>query len=363
MTTPTWMRDAAKIAHKSLCQLKPDTIWNMPTIQAWIEKSYTMTEADRRAIYHTPQRTPAWFKFRDGHAQLKGQPDDQDLTRVYEETLIRAPIITSSIAGKILGHEEGYKRDRTKVCREMLWTELKPSFTPVVQAMLDRGTACEKITIDYTIMHLLQHYRQQYPRIQIWITEVGLVVDKTFPFMAASPDGIVHFYDPDRNLYWQSGLEMKCRGMAYLEPYPVIPHKYLDQIQHAMAILGLKDYHFVCYANHTIQFEVYRFDAQEWQKSMEIFQHYYWTHLWPAAVLKAHGWIQCPDIRPSIDIVCRDLLADADVRQAYDQWIAQQEPVKPQDDQDQPCDDPAAAAVKRSKTSETFDPNSTIMED
>lgn len=344
-----WIHEAAKMAHKSLCQLKPDTLWNIHDIQQWIQDSYTMTQSDRRKIYHTAQRTKDWFRFRDGETKLKGQVDEQDATQRVQKTIIRAPIITSSIAGKILGHEDGYKRDRFKICREMLWSELKPNFTPIVQGMLDRGTACEKITMDYTIMHLYEHYRQEYPRIQIWITEVGLVVDPNYPFMAASPDGIVHFYDPDQNLYWQSGLEMKCRGMAYLDPYPTIPHKYLDQIQHAMAIIGLKDYHFVVYANHLIQFEVYQFDAMQWHKAMEQFKEYYWKHLWPAVVLKAHGWLTCPDYRPSIDVTCASLLIDPIIRQAYDDW--KRENVDVMQDSDNP-DDPRFHAIKRSKLCE-----------
>lgn len=318
-----WIHDAAKLAYKSLNQLNPDMIWDLKVIQTWIHDSYSMSEQDRIRIYKTPQRTPEWFKFRDGHLQIQGQPipnDESDSNQIADKTITRAPIITSSIAGRILGHEDGYKRDRAKIAKEMLWSELKPTFTPMVQAMLDRGTASESITMEYTVMHLMEMYKSKYPNIQIGITEVGLVVDRQYPFMAASPDGIIHFYDPDTNTYWQSGLEMKARGTPWLQPYPTIPHKYFDQIQHAMAIIGLKDYHFVCYANGCIQFEVYKFDHNQWKESMKSFQKFYWITLWPAAVLKAHGWLKCPELRPDVEVTCKSLLQIDSCRKAFDEW-------------------------------------------
>jgi hypothetical protein len=142
------------------------------------------------------------------------------------------------------------------------------------------------------------------------IKEVGLQVCMNYPFMAASPDGIIDICDPDTQNHYRGGLEMKCRGDADALPPKIIPEDYYDQCQHTCAVLGLKEYTFVFYSMNLVSIEFFRFDSQAWDRHFVAVQNYYWSKLWPAILLKALGKLApAPDLLPPCSLMSAPIIS------------------------------------------------------
>ena len=167
--------------------------------------------------------------------------------------------LTASTFGDIL--KATYKRDLTKLCRQI--------FSPPVlhNAAVLRGVKFEKAAV--------QAFEEN---TGCKVEPCGLFVNVQYPFLAASPDGVIGA---------DSLIEIKCPYKAYnkeidanaLFPYlsrnpvtgkPCLKHnsKYYFQIQGQLGVTGRKLCFFVVYTVHDMFVEEIAFDSTYWEVCM-----------------------------------------------------------------------------------------------
>lgn len=133
--------------------------------------------------------------------------------------------ITGSRVGAILGHNPHQSRE------------------DVMRAMVREALGAKP---EFTGNEATQHGEKHEPYARAWyeattkqkVEETGMVAHPAFPFLAASPDGLVGM---------DHGVEFKCPFYAR-KPYSVFADKkkyYLDQCQLVMEVCGLKALDFV----------------------------------------------------------------------------------------------------------------------
>ena len=152
---------------------------------------------------------------------------------------------------------------------------LKDSLWPVKfsNAFTEYGTKMEPVAAD-----LFEKY------IQCKVTYPGLVVCSEMPYLAASPDGIVHL--PDGSL---ALLEIKCPARKKF--YPEVPPYYMAQIQGCAGLLGLKEIFFVTYVpDQPLKVERLPFDEDYFFNFLlPKLQEWYFCQYLPRAVLQRKG--------------------------------------------------------------------------
>lgn len=289
---PTWVLRVAPLAHASLQQLLPvqDTAlkarFSLYTVVQSIYRSYHTTDAMEEGVRLMPQRSPLWYKIRNGWSD----PD---------KLIFRAPLISSSLCGMVLQHKKDYTSSHVKLLKEQVWFDARDDPSKPMDAFairaLQRGTAMEPTIMESTRCIIQAECQAAFPKCYVQIQEVGLHICLDDPWMAASPDGIVTCYDPDSGTLYRSGDEMKCCANNPSEPYRVNKPEYYDQCQHTMALLGFDEYVFVCHATESFGFETYTFDAEAWARHYEYIKMYYWKKLWPRVVLRALGLLDDED--------------------------------------------------------------------
>ena len=285
---PGWVLRVAPIAHAALQQLLPRNAleakakFTLKHVALSIYASYHTEASMEEAVRLMPQRSPMWYKIRNGWCDV-------------ENDIFRAPLISSSLCGMILQHKDDYKTNHIKLLKEQVWFDCKEDPSVPMDAFgiraLQRGTAMEPSIMEYTKCIVQRECQLAMPKCSVEIQEVGLHICLSDPWMAASPDGIVTCYDPDTSILYRTGLEMKCRAIRPSVPYPVIKPEYYDQCQHTMALLGFEEYIFVCHGSESFGFETYTFDKKAWERHYEALKAYYWKKLWPRVVLRALGFL------------------------------------------------------------------------
>lgn len=106
------------------------------------------------------------------------------------------------------------------------------------------------------------------------ILPAGLMIDRKFPFLGATPDGIIICECCGRSL-----LEIKCpaRGKGkYISDIPTknffldellnlkVSHSYNDQIQGQMDIWGIQQCFLVTYTDLDIHVQIIEYDENSW---------------------------------------------------------------------------------------------------
>ena len=194
--------------------------------------------------------------------------------------------ITSSNSHKIFTR----KRDFEKLAKKL--TKPSKKQPKKLKEILNHGTQNEPVAREKYILGM--KYRLQQG---IKVQETGLCVQPSFPWLGASPDGLVVYLDNGK----QPGLlEIKCpyakrnknpneilndekfyvgrndAGELFLKPNH--PNGYYTQVQIAMGLAGLRWCHFVVYVYQGLIIVHVDFDEQYFytviKKLEEFYQHY-----------------------------------------------------------------------------------------
>lgn len=270
-----------QIIKKVMHELKikdSDFIYDNEHVQKLID-NLNVSKEKIQFIRQVNQRTPQWFIARNGVID-------------YENNIFIPPRLTASRVGTVLKHNK--KETQFKLLQNLIWSEDDQSskkFNAFAKKIMDKGTAYETLVVKNVTMNLNSKFQSSNINNEIWIEDIGLVIDYNYPWLAASSDGFVHILDSFDETETISGLEIKVPGNN--KPYAKIPHEYYDQIMNAMYILNLKDYYFACYTPHETQLSYYLYDSNYWEgECMPKLEDFYWTQLIPSWIIKVHKRLQ-----------------------------------------------------------------------
>ena len=147
---------------------------------------------------------------------------------------------------------------------------------------LKYGT-CMEVNASNTFDDLMKKYHRN-----LKLVEFGLFLDKTLPFIGASPDRIATCLCCP-----PSCLEIKCpysiNHLSPLDPNAKLSylireddhvklnrnHKYYTQCQVQMGVTGLKKCHFFVWTSHGHFLEVIEFDPLFWEEKKMLFKTFY----------------------------------------------------------------------------------------
>lgn len=261
---PDWINKASSLAYPILGKLMG---WSLSHIKKVILESYSITEQESERIVNISQRTPGWFKVRNGWVDV-------------EKQIFRGSLVSSSVVGKILGHEGNYGPP-----------DLYEDGTESLYGMLfrtQRGTAAEPLTQQEFLIVLRAHLGPTVVLSADGGDEVGIKINPDLPYCGASIDSKLHMLDTRTLEYTTAGLEMKARGTIDAQPPQWIPKNYYDQLAISMFIYKWQQYWFVFHSNATFSVESYEFDEAQWYRNLEIVDAWYWGNYWPTLVL-AHS--------------------------------------------------------------------------
>jgi len=122
-------------------------------------------------------------------------------------------IETRDQASSELWHNERKLRITASMMKEVCYRKVTTSCTAFVQKKINPKVLCTP-AVCYGRLHEKDavsayiEYQSSYCGVAIAVRACGLVVDKTLPWLAASPDRIV--YDPSEKDNQQGCLEVKC---------------------------------------------------------------------------------------------------------------------------------------------------------
>lgn len=243
-----------------------------------VTKCLVLSPADIEAVRQSPQRSPSWFRARNGCADLENED-------------IRPPLLTGSVLGAILGHNSYMSEDA--VLREKI-TDLRKAPSSFGQNIMRKGTAWEPLQQKLVQIKLQGDLRANPKTSHVCLTIVNdnLRIAPRDQWMAVSPDGIIRTFDPLTGIATEGGLEMKTPAFNI---YDKIKPDYYDQIQSTMYVLGYKTYTFTCYTARALQIETYAYDAEYWEgRCMPAAFEFFFYHLYPMYLLKVYNRL-CPE--------------------------------------------------------------------
>lgn len=200
-----------------------DTPWWTPLLPP----SVCVDEEEVARIRLLPQGSPEWKAARKGRT-------------------------TGSNFGAAVGNSQ--YTSPSQLVKEML----SPTFTG--NAACDYGTRMEPVVRDLYVAHNRGMLADSgADPTTFWVETTGLCINLRWPFLGASPDGLIH--DPVRG--WGL-LEIKA---PYSHKYTgtIHPH-YYDQCIGNCAILGLAYFDFVTYVSaETVYIQQYTFNVGYWE--------------------------------------------------------------------------------------------------
>jgi hypothetical protein len=281
---PTCVRYMTRDKMAQLCG------WKEPRDMArTLLKSYGVTRTQIREVAKMPQRSVGWFAVREGFA-------------LPAHGIYRGRLISSSTVGEWLGDKYGYKADRgLKVHTEMLYEKKFDENNVQMAISTQRGTAMEPLIMEQAVLaiKLLILKLHGDATVQVSATEVGLEVCYDEPNIGVSSDGRFSIVVPQERIVYHYGLEMKCKGDPWTDPYDIIKPEYFDQIQLTMYVQKLPRYLFTCHSARGFSLEVYEFKRAWWPDQMKLLRQRYWGAYWPSFVMKTHGLLNPGDLLPS----------------------------------------------------------------
>lgn len=231
-----------------------------------------VTDEEIQKIKNFNQRTPEWFKARNGVIN-------------HEIKCYIPPRLTASKVATALHHNK--KETSHSLLLSLIWPEQQKKFNSFAKKIMDKGTAYETLVVKNVTMTLNSKFKSKKFQNQVWVEDVGLLVNKNYPWIAASSDGLIHIFDTDLETEIFSGLEIKVPGNS--KPYKKIPHEYYDQIMCAMYILQLKDYYFACYTPYETHISHYEYNEDYWESEcMPKLELFYWSQVIPSWIMKVY---------------------------------------------------------------------------
>lgn len=262
----------------------PTTAVRRSTKEEWMA-ALTVTSFDVERIKNVEQRTPEWLNARIGR-------------------------LTASNFGTAAGHNKHQSSKR--LVNELLWKSFSGNkatrwgtfFEPVALAAY---TAKRIDEIGRKHIDALKDGGQGIAPAQLAfeVSSSGLNVCQAIPWLAFSPDGIVHTTD-DSGHPVTALLEIKCPfgGEVYAKcgkydkpPHPLIPPgipaQYYDQIQGIMALGGYPWADFCVWTPDEMDIKRYAFDKVYWDTVLYPALHRFYFELYlPAALDKENGKVK-----------------------------------------------------------------------
>ena len=168
-----------------------------------IKKSLQVDDDDVRRISKLPQRSPEWMTARENR-------------------------ITGSRIGALIGMNQ--YQDADSALKDLLWGS---TFTG--NAATRRGTRLEP----HAAKSLIRKMRALHG-VDVNLAIPGLIVCKSDPIFAYSPDGVLVFGDGKKVL-------VEIKAPFNRKPYDIIPRQYFCQVQLGMWVMGLSECLFVQY--------------------------------------------------------------------------------------------------------------------
>jgi putative phage-type endonuclease len=222
---------------------------------AEILKGMYLTDDERLEVMYGNQRTEEWDEKRKNK-------------------------VTGSMGGAAVGHS-GYDNIRATV-KKMLYPEKCTS------AAMKRGTKLEPHIFAMAAVFFEKHY--QTGNDDIWLEEVGLCIDKEYPWLGASTDGILHV-NGKRTI-----LEIKAPSSRKID---VIPEDYYDQMHIQMFCLKIKDGWFIVYTPEKLVCMYFQFNQKYWDQHLFPALQFFFMELflWRLC-LKNKGLLKHKDVDP-----------------------------------------------------------------
>ena len=268
---PEWAMEAFDIAGPVL---EKHMGWNRQDVMKNILPAYSIDKQDSVNIIDMPQRVFDWYKVRNGW--------------ITKDGVARGFLVSASVVSDILKHKKKWSGETAK---------LADGSPDLYQMFINtqRGTASEFYGREEVGIFLQKRLGDHY---KVSIEEVGLHVPVSRPWIAASPDGIVHAYDTINHSYTRTGLEMKCVGSETASVYDHIKHEYYDQVMHTIAILRLcgvydnakDEYWFTVRSKHLFTIERYIYRFAYWEAQMKEVAQWYWGVYYPILVMVSGGY-------------------------------------------------------------------------
>lgn len=181
--------------------------------------------------------------------------------------------LTASNFGTAVGHNPWKSPD--DLIEDMLFGKFKGN--SATRWGNDKEALARNLYVLRKRIALSQERNESSATIDFHVRESGLHVWDQQPWLAASPDGIVHENG-------QVGLlEIKCPFSLKL--YAQIPQYYFDQIQGIMGILGISWCDFVVWTPTTMSVERVPFDSKYWEEILlPELSNFYMNHFVPRYV-------------------------------------------------------------------------------
>ncbi len=157
-----------------------------------------------------------------------------------------------------------------------------------------------------TLINCVYVHMKPYQHNDIEIFQVGFCISERYPWLGASPDGLICRYDSLLQRFILVGLlEIKCPFKKTF--YPVIPPMYRDQIQGFMNLFDIPWCHFITWIpmknsiKGQMQIELHPCDTQYWDTYLfPTMEQFYFHRYLPRKVLKHFNLLESNSIAPLV---------------------------------------------------------------
>lgn len=240
------------------------SVWSfMPwTRQQYLDKFLSVTPAERDALAKAEQRSPEWFKAREGRASASR---------------------FGGLAGMGYGFDKaGRQRDSmAHVAKEFIWGGFKGN------VCTRYGTFLEPVCAEVMERDLGPRIRAEEGVVDVRFTYPGFLMNVDEPWVGVSPDGIIEVEHTDGTVERRL-IEIKCPYSKRM--YSPIPSQYWCQIQGIMGLEKIKRCYFVVLTPTDVHFEEYHFDCKFYKELLlPRMQAFYMETLLPLLALKRMG--------------------------------------------------------------------------
>jgi len=243
------------------------SVWSfLPwTRESYIKKFLSVTPEERDELAKAEQRTPIWFKAREGRA-------------------------SASRFGGLVGLGYGYDRNGRQ--RDSMDATAKEFIHGLFKGNIAcrYGTFCEPICAEVMERSLGPRIRAEEGVVGVRFTYPGFLCNVAEPWVGVSPDGIIEVDHADGTVERRL-IEIKCPYSK--RHYPTIPSQYWCQIQGIMGLEAIDRCYFVVMTPTEVHFEEYNYDREFFEGFlMPTMRTFYMETLLPLLALKRMGLLK-----------------------------------------------------------------------